>query len=677
MAVGTVSDFTAILARAHLLEPAQLEEVASHLQSQFPEPRALAGELLRRDWLTPFQVNQLFKGKGEELLLGSYVLLKRLGEGGMGEVYKARNWKLGKTVALKLIRKQRITDSDMLRRFQREVRATAQLNHPNVVHAYDCDEAGGKHFLVMEFVDGVDLSYYVKKHGPLTVAQACDCIRQAALGLQHAFECGLVHRDIKPHNLLVTRTSGDGTSQGAMVKILDMGLARSSQPAGEEDTTTSMTKEGAVMGTLDYIAPEQAMDAHSADTRADLYSLGCTFYYLLTGKLPFPGGSAMEKLLRHQNKQPTPVEELRPKLPPAVVSIVNKLMAKRPEDRYQTPAELVATLSHLDSLAETVIEPTGKPGGCEAEAMLDTSNSWSSLLNSEDSPDIVSASDLGARKELSSGKKYLLFAGIGLLAGLAALPFAFRKETPPEQQAPPSTEQQKPHKEKPAPTFDEWLYHVSELPADQQIKEVVNMLKNRNPGFDGTVTPTIRGSILQGLEFHNEHILDLRPLRALPQLQTLNCSGSRENPEKLSSLAALKDMKLTGLNCSFTRVADLSPLQGMPLQWLVCASTNVTDIWPLRDMPLTSLNVNGNKTLRDLSPLKGLSLHTLYCQGTQVSDLTPVRGMPLTTLACPPAALRDQATLRSLTTLKVLNGKPIAQFWRQASKMPPPPKDKK
>ncbi|HEY7326558.1 MAG TPA: protein kinase [Gemmataceae bacterium] len=677
MAVGTVSDFTATLARAHLLEPAQLEEVASHLQSQFPEPRALAGELLRRDWLTPFQVNQLFKGNGAELLLGSYVLLKRLGEGGMGEVYKARNWKLGKIVALKLIRQERISDDNMLRRFQREVRAAAQLNHPNVVHAYDCDEAGGKYFLVMEYVDGVDLSYYVKRHGPLLVAQACDCIRQAALGLQHAFECGLVHRDIKPHNLLVARPSGEGGSKGAIVKILDMGLARVSQAAGEEDTTSSMTKEGAVMGTLDYMAPEQAMDAHSADTRSDLYSLGCTFYFLLTGQVPFPGGSAMEKLLRHQNKRPTPVEELRQNIPRPVAVIVNKLMAKAPEDRYRTPAEVVAALSQIDSLAETVIEPTGKPGVSAAEALIETSNSWSSLLNSEDSPEIVSASDLGARKVSSSGKKYLLFAGIGLLAGLAALPLVFRRETPPEQQGPSPTVQQKPHKEKPAPTFDEWLHNVSELPADQQIKEVVSMLKKRNPGFDGTVTPTTRGSVLLALEFHNEHVLDLRPLGAVPQLQTLNCSGTRENPGKLSSLAPLKDMKLTGLNCSFTRVADLSPLQGMPLQWLICASTQVTDLAPLREMPLTTLNLNGNSQLKDLSPLRGLSLNALFCQGTKVSDLTPLQGMPLTTLACPAAALRDQATLRLLTTLKMLNGRPIAQFWKQASKTPLPPKDKK
>jgi serine/threonine protein kinase len=677
MAVRTVADFAAKLAQAHVLEPAQFEELASQLQSQFPEPRALARELVRRDWLTPFQVNQLFKGHGEDLLLGSYVLLHRLGEGGMGEVYKARNWKLGKIVAIKLIRQERFSDSDMLRRFEREVRAAAQLNHPNVVHAYDCDEADGKHFLVMEYVEGVDLSCHVKRHGPLPVAQACDLIRQAALGLQHAFERGLVHRDIKPHNLLLTRTAGEGASTGAMVKILDMGLARLSQREEDDESTSGMTKEGAVMGTLDYMAPEQAMDAHSADTRADLYSLGCTFYFLLTGQVPFPGGSAMEKLLRHQNRQPTPIEELRPNTPPEVVAIVNKLMAKRPEDRYQAPTEAAAALSRLDSLAETVNEPTANPDLRGVDAMVDTSPSWSSLLSSEDSPEIVSPSDLGRKKEPSHAKLYLIAGGIGLLALIAALPFLFRREKPPEQQTPPPVVEQKPHKEKSAPTFDEWVQQVAEMPADQQIKEIVSMLKKRNPGFDGTVTPTIKGNLVIGLELHNEHILDLRPLRALTRLQALDCSGTQNKPGTLSSLSPLKGMKLTNLNCNFTRVSDLSPLQGMPLQWLNCVSTNVTDLTPLRDMPLTGLNITGNTQLKDLSPLRGMSLNALYCQGTRVTDLSPLRGMPLTNLICPPSALRDLETIRTLTNLKQINRIPVAQFWKQTAKTPSTPKGKK
>ena len=269
------------LRQYRLLDAAQLEELEA-LAGRFPDPKALAGELIRRGWLTPYQANQIFAGRGCELLLGSYVLLERLGEGGMGQVFKAQNWKLGKIVALKLIRKERLAKPDAVRRFQREVRAPPRLcRHPNIVHAYDADEIDGTHLLVMEYVEGAtDLARLVKQNGPLPVAQACEYIRQAALGLQHAYERGLVHRDIKPHNLLLT-------ADGQTVKVLDMGLARL-DPLPGDDRSATMTQEGAVMGTPDYIAPEQALDSHTVDIRADLYSLGCTFYYLLTGKCRSP-----------------------------------------------------------------------------------------------------------------------------------------------------------------------------------------------------------------------------------------------------------------------------------------------------------------------------------------------------------------------------------------------------
>lgn len=672
MAVETVADFAALLAQVHLLEPAQLKEIATDLRSRFPEPRALASELLRRDWLTPFQVNQLFKGHGGNLLLGSYVLLQRLGEGGMGEVFKARNWKLGKIVAIKVIRQERLNDSDLLRRFQREVRAAAQLNHPNVVHAHDCDEAGGKHFLVLEYVDGIDLARYVKKHGPLPEAQACDLIRQAALGLQHAFENGLVHRDVKPHNLLLTLVGGEGAQKRAVIKILDMGLARLSEGAEEEDKSSTMTREGAVMGTVDYMAPEQAMDAHTADTRSDLYSLGCTFYYLLTGQVLFPGGSAMEKLLKHQNQQPTPLEQLRPDASAVVAAILNKLIAKSPEDRYQTPAELAADLGHIDNLAETVVYQAGNASLPVADAMEETSPSWSSLITPTDPSDVVTPSETRHKAAHSNASVFLIAGGASLLALLASLPFLFRRENPPSQPVTTAAVVQATHKEKSASTFEEWIEQTATLPADRQIKEVVAMLKKRNPGFDGTVTPTIKGNIVIGLELHSNHVLDLRPIRALPRLQSLNCSGTQDNPGILTSLTPLKDMKLTTLLCNFTRVSDLSPLQQTPLKVLSCAFTHVADLTPLRGMSLSVLHVNGCSQIKDLSALTGMPLLELHCQRTRVTNLSALRNMPLMILACPPPALRDQATLRTLTNLKRINGRPAAETLKQAA-----PKGKK
>ncbi len=263
-----------------------------------------------------------------------YRVVRLLGRGGMGAVYLAEHRLMNRSVALKVISRSLTERPATVERFRQEVRAAARLDHPNIVHAYDAEQAGDSHFLVMEYVEGTDLARLVQQRGPLPVALACHFVRQAALGLQHAFEHGMVHRDIKPHNLMVTRRG--------RVKILDFGLARFASEAGGGGP---LTQSGAVLGTPDYIAPEQALDAHAADVRADLYSLGCTLYYLLTGRVPFPGESLTQKLLAHQLSQPEPLGKLRPELPPGLVALVERLMAKKPEDRYQTPAEVAQALA--------------------------------------------------------------------------------------------------------------------------------------------------------------------------------------------------------------------------------------------------------------------------------------------------------------------------------------------
>lgn len=338
------------LRQGRLLDANQLTELVS-LLPRFPDARALAKELLQRGWLTAYQINQLFQGKGDELVLGQYLILERIGEGGMGQVFKARQQRMNRLVALKVIRKDRLGSSETVRRFQREVLAAAQLSHPNVVTAYDADQVGNVHFFAMEFVEGTDLSKLIREYGPLPIPLASNYILQAAQGLQHAFEKGMVHRDIKPSNLLVSwgssRTaktaSGTAATGRPVVKILDMGLARLSE--AEDGMTSELTQEGAVMGTVDYLAPEQALNSRLADIRSDMYSLGCTFYFLLTGQVPFPGGTATEKLLKHRLDEPLPVEQIRPEIPRSLGNVVRKMMAKQPADRYQTPAELVEVLS--------------------------------------------------------------------------------------------------------------------------------------------------------------------------------------------------------------------------------------------------------------------------------------------------------------------------------------------
>src|SRR5262249_55029815 len=255
--------------------------------------------------------------------------------------------KMDRIVALKLIRKELLTDAEVVGRFYREIQILSQLDHPNVVHAYDAGPAGATHFLAMEFVEGTDLGKLVKKGGPLPVQQACEYIRQAALGLQHAHERGLVHRDIKPHNLIMSVRDG-------LIKVADLGLARLPRTMNTDVTagltggiagTGTLTPENAsLIGTADYLAPEQAVDFHSADIRADIYSLGCTFYYLLTGHPPFAGASLAEKLMKHQTTAPRPITDFRQDVPATVIQVLDQMLTKQPRDRYQTPGNVAEAL---------------------------------------------------------------------------------------------------------------------------------------------------------------------------------------------------------------------------------------------------------------------------------------------------------------------------------------------
>jgi tetratricopeptide (TPR) repeat protein len=278
--------------------------------------------------------------------LPGYELLAYLGDGGMGRVYQARQVRLDRLVALKIVRPDRLARPGAVERFEREARAVAKLDHPNIVRIHDANQAGEVHFLVMEYLAGTDLSRMVDRRGPLPVAEACEYARQAALGLQHAHERGLVHRDIKPANLMVC---------GGVVKVLDLGLARLRAPdsladdgppaAPGAEVLDTLTRDGAVMGTPDYMAPEQAANTAAADIRADLYSLGCTLYAVLTGEVVFPGGDALDKAKRHATEEPRPLNEVRPEVPPRLAAVVARMMAKDPADRYQTPAEVAEALA--------------------------------------------------------------------------------------------------------------------------------------------------------------------------------------------------------------------------------------------------------------------------------------------------------------------------------------------
>jgi serine/threonine-protein kinase len=350
MSIRNLDTLFAILRRVQLLEPEQVDEVERELGPHFTEPLALAEYLAEIDWLTPYQVKMLFSDHWDHLVVGPYQVLDRLGEGGVSEVFKAWDTLRGRLVALKVLRQNLASKDDALRQFKRELQAVTRLSHPNIIKTFDAHQVGALHYFAMEFVEGRDLERHVGDGAPLPLDHACDCIRQVAGGLQHAHQSGLVHRDIKPANLfLITPPSSAGPPGGRrpdpVVKILDWGLARLQAGPGETISAQGLAAEKAsLIGTADYIAPEQARDATVVDTRADIYSLGCTLYFLLAGHPPFPGPSLMQKILQHQEAEPEPIRQLRPDVPEEVAGVLQRMLAKKPEDRFQIPLLVVAAL---------------------------------------------------------------------------------------------------------------------------------------------------------------------------------------------------------------------------------------------------------------------------------------------------------------------------------------------
>ncbi len=363
------STFLRCLQESRLFSEQEFDAATAGLPDS-DQARVLARALNEQGCLTRFQARHLLHGKGNKLVLGQYRLVDFLGRGATGRVYKAIHAIMRRIVAIKVISSSILTAKDDLYLFQREVRAASQLQHPNIIAAYDADEAKGTHFFVMEYAEGPNLQELLKKQGPLPIGLACELMRQAALALQYADEKGIVHRDIKPANLLATNLAespvpvgaagGGGATRSSpppapILKVLDFGLARLHGTAITGGMDTILSKTGTLLGTIDYISPEQANSIHAVDIRSDLYSLGCTFYHLLAGRVPFPSTTPMEKLVKHFMEEATALEEVRPEVPPAVAAIIRRLMAKDKAQRFQTPGELASVLARWceENLRET------------------------------------------------------------------------------------------------------------------------------------------------------------------------------------------------------------------------------------------------------------------------------------------------------------------------------------
>ncbi len=426
--------------------PVPVEQFVKHLEDSgilasetiqdFVPPKAspkdgeeLARDLVRKKKLTKFQAEEIYKGKGKALVLGNYTILDKIGAGGMGQVFKAEHRRMKRIVAVKVLPTGMMKNPAVVARFEREVTAAARLNHSNIVTAFDADNVNGIPLLVMEYVEGADLSALVKKNGPFPVEQAVNYIQQAARGLEAAHAEGIVHRDIKPANLLLDKK---GT-----VKILDMGLARI---GGDAAGQAELTSTGAVMGTVDYMAPEQALNTKTADARADIYSLGCTLYFLLTGKATYDGDTLMAKLLAHRDQPIPSLRESRPEVPEQIQAVFSRMVAKKIEDRYQTMTEVIVDLAGLTNGKEPAANTRPSAGSFAESGLTDFLRDVS----------LAPAAPVNRRKTsfdsdwIRQNKKLLLAGGggLGLLVLLATILVSHRnkdgKESITAKQAPPA-----------------------------------------------------------------------------------------------------------------------------------------------------------------------------------------------------------------------------------------------
>jgi serine/threonine protein kinase len=653
----------------------------------------------------------------------TYEILRELGRGGMGVVYQARNKLMDRVEVLKVINQTMLNRPGSLDRFLREIRSVAKLNHANVVAAYSAMQFGELLVFAMEYVEGQDLGGFVKANGPLPVPHACFYTQQAALGLQHAFENGMVHRDIKPTNLMLGRKGAKH-----IVKVLDFGLAKAIREKIEDP---GLTGEGKMLGTPDYMAPEQILDAASADIRADIYSLGCTLYFLLSGKPPFKGRSPYEVFQAHQSMDAPSVNNARPDAPAELAEVVRKMMAKDRSLRYQTPLEVVRALSPFikQSQNQTSAESSSIPSTDSRGAAGAASTAKGSLTTSDSGTPRSGV----IRKPRMSGISTRVWISAGVAASLLAVAWlsllaggVLRVKT------------------------KQGTIVLDNLPADAEVlvdgEEVTLKLSDGKPIVVG-ITPGKKHRLevkKEGFKVFGEEVeidaggqqavvvrleriapaapapakdaaanknrfapLDpawlqkVRGLSAEEQVKEVAAELKRRNPKfdgnvkhesdggavialwflvdnvtdisPVSALSRLKKLSCIGSSQGQGKLADLTPLQGMDLVNLDCSMTQVADLRPLKGMKLRTLAL-WVTSAGDLTPLQDMPLEYLNLGGAKTTDLTPLRGMPLKNLVVNSTQIKDLGPLKgmeleqlnimgtSVSDLSPLSGMPLLRL---------------
>ncbi|HEV3255371.1 MAG TPA: protein kinase [Gemmataceae bacterium] len=658
----TVQSLCQLLVTTRLLPAGEVHNLGQRwlkeAGSATPDVEKFARWLVANQLVTEYQAGRLLQGKTDHYFFNQYKLLDRIGAGRMAGVFKAMH-RLGQVVAIKVLPPSKAKDPQAFGRFQREARLALRLKHPNVVRTFQTGVADNLHYLVMEYLDGETLEEVLKRRGKLPPAEAARLIHQALQGLQQLHEQGMVHRDLKPANLMLTPAPAAGerdTTLGATLKILDIGVGRALFDEGDAAAGgqgIELTNQGDILGSPDYMAPEQARDAHSADTRSDIYTLGCVLYHALTGQPPFPEGNLVQKLKKHVTSTPRPLKDFDTAAPARLQAILDQMLAKDPARRYATPAQAARALQSFLARGQERAEMTASAK--VAISKLQDYERWLETSDPEAAP--VSRkknTPAGAGSLHRAPSKWLVAGGAGLAAVVLIIWLLFGNRGSKQAPDDGSSGQE---------TMAAWVTQVAALPAEKQADEVAAKLKKLNPDFNGWVQPPkIEDGVVTELQLVTDSVKDISPIQALKGLKRLTCTGSAPGKGQLADLEPLRGLNLTALVCGPNPVSDLAPLKGMPLIFLSIPGTPVRDLSPLSDMPL--LVVNCSATLvRDLSPLGGLEKLTfLDIADVPVEDLSPLRDLPLQTLWADVRPERDAELVGSLKELDDLNGKPKAAF---------------
>jgi serine/threonine protein kinase len=663
------------------------------------EPKSakeLALELVRQKRLTKFQVEEVSKGKGKSLVLGNYVLIEKIGAGGMGQVFKAEHRRMHRIVAVKVLPGNTMKDPAAIARFEREVTAAAKLRHPNIIAADDADQANGVHFLVMEFVDGSDLSALVKQNGPFSVDQAVNYILQAAKGLEFAHAEGVVHRDIKPANLLLDKK---GT-----VKILDMGLARIHGVAGQAELTST----GTFMGTVDYMAPEQALNTKTADARADVYALGCSLYYLLTGRATYEGDTLMAKLLAHRDH---PIPDLRvvcPQVQELLEIVFKKMVAKKVEDRFQTMTEVIAALEgcgrgllrdksaspNTVSLTAQTRESVGKSKGLSTRELAAPSTVAKPTDFLHDFPLIpieplrtqkpkTRRAKSGKTTRLEDWKKPLLIgaAVLGVMIFLAAVVMRLKTKdgtlvvTVNEPDAEVQILDEKKETVEITRKGDKGPITITVVPGKHRLKvqkdgfelftdsfeiksgNTESITANLVPLENAAVVAAVAGGKPWESPAFQQWMKDVAVMPAEGQVEAVVNKLRELNPGFDGKVTGwyqghgtpvIEDRVVLEVGFSTDNVTDISPIRALTgLRRLGCSGHKLTDLTPLSGLLLECLDCNYNP-ITDIAPLKNLPLKELQLAVPMLVDISPLKGMKLEKLLLAAHKVNDISVLKGM-----------------------------